>query len=115
MQPHWIQIALLSFGIILSTSFFLRSSFLKKKNAQKLEDIDKKIESRLILLDLKADLIQRSLQEAVFELKTINIRTVIVETRLEERKESILLEPGTALTTLGRAAKRGRPPKITHK
>ena len=85
MLINWIQIALIGFGIILSTSFFLRSSFLKKKNAKKLEEIGKQIETVQLIVDLKMSQLDRYIQEACHDLIALNLRTTIVETRLEER------------------------------
>ncbi len=105
MLTHWIQISLLGFGIILSTLFFLRSSFLKKRNAEKLEGL-------LIHLGHKIDMVDRHLQEVCMDIKDLTIRTTIVETRLEERNVSHLISSLAAPKKISSSSgKRGRPRK----
>ena len=103
---------MIGFGVCLSTCYFLRSSYLKRISGKKLDSIQKNLEDGLVKLGHKIDLIDRQLHDMSMDIKDLNIRTNIVETRLEERNAAFLLSATVAPQAMPQASiKRGRPRK----
>lgn len=110
MLINWIEISLLGFGICLSTCYFLRSCYLKRISAKKIESLQKKIEDGFLHMGHKIELVDRQIQDMSLDIKDLNTRTTIVETRLEERNAAMFLSASVAPKAIS-SPKRGRPRK----
>ena len=88
ITSFWILFSLLVFGLLITVIFF-SASFLQKKR------------------------IERRLDQVFFEVRELNLRVVVVETRMEERTSITpsSLQPVAEIGT--KPARRGRPKKVT--
>ena len=110
MLINWIEISLLGFGLCLSTCYFLRSCYLKRIGAKKIDLLQKTLEDGLMNMCHKIELVDRQLQDMGIDIKDLNIRTTIVETRLEERNAALFLSSAVTPQVTS-SPKRGRPRK----
>jgi hypothetical protein len=90
IQIFWIEIALFLFTISLIFLFFLTSLFQKKR-------------------------IEKKLDQIFLEVRDLNLRITIVETRLEERFSPGLPRLPQKTNVTKAPGKRGRPRKIVEK
>lgn len=112
MLINWIEISLLGLGICLNTCYFLRSCYLKRMSAKKIESLQKTIEDGFLHMGHKIELVDRQIQDMGIDIKDLNTRTTIVETRMEERNAAMFLSASVAPKALSSTpAKRGRPRK----
>ena len=70
------------------------------------------MEAGLLVIGHKIDLVDRHLQDACMDIKNLNLRTTIVETRLQERSLAVCLPHRAADEPLPVKVKRGRPRKL---
>lgn len=112
MPLDYIHISLLSVVIFLTIGFFLRSSYLIRQNAKNLDFLQRSLDEGGVRIVHKIDLVDRQLQDMGMDIKDLNVRTNIVETRLEERNAALLLSATVAPPAFPHMApKRGRPRK----
>ncbi len=96
----------------MTVGFFLRSSYLIRQNAKNLDFLQRSLDEGQLKLTHKIELVDRQLQDMGMDIKDLNVRTNIVETRLEERNAALLLSATVAPPALSHTgAKRGRPRK----
>lgn len=100
-------------GILLGFSFFVISFFQKRRiesrQENKFDEVQKSIEEAMVHVSHKIDLMDCKLQNMGLDLKDLNIRTNVVETRLEERNAALVM--AASLNPSLPAPKRGRPKK----
>ncbi len=115
MLINIIQISLTSLLIILIVSFFVASVLHRKKLLNFSEkffcELERKIDKEGISIKHKIEILEAHLKDMSFDIKDLNIRTNVVETRLEERNSALLLSSSAKLS-LPPPPKRGRPRKI---
>lgn len=83
----WIQFSLLLFAILVMIVFFVASQMQKRRMEQKLDNV-------------------------FFEVRELNLRVTIVETRFEERIPHFQISSSPPQISAKPPAKRGRPRKI---
>ena len=73
--------------------------------------LQKTLEDGLMNMGHKIELVDRQLQDMGIDIKDLNTRTTIVETRLEERNAALFLSASVAPQRVTSSPKRGRPRK----
>lgn len=73
--------------------------------------LQKTLEDGLMNMGHKIELVDRQLQDMGIDIKDLNTRTTIVETRLEERNAALFLSASVAPQMVTSSPKRGRPRK----
>lgn len=115
MWMEGIKIAVGVVGICLIMGFFLRLSYLHRRNLKIFDDLSRMIEEKLVNVSHKIDLVDRQLQDMRMDIKDLNMRTNIVETRLEERNAALFLSATISPPSTLSSPKRGRPKKTLEK
>lgn len=112
MITNWIEISLLGFGICLSTCYFIRSCYLKRIGAKKMDLIQNTLDDGLLEVGQEMLLADLRIHQIELDIKELLIRTSFVETRLEERNAALFISATLASVPEKIAPKRGRPRKI---
>lgn len=106
MSDIALQISYLMMGFTTLT-LLIGVTIRVRRVLKKIHHIESQLNTNFLILSHENERNQDKLKDIYIELKTLNLRTSIVETRLEERHK--MLDVGSSPSSPG---KRGRPRKV---
>lgn len=107
MSDNFFLLSVILF-VAITLFLFVWDIINKMRVARSLRSLEKNLSESYSSYSRVLDRVEHKLQELLVETRDLNLRTTIVETRLEER--SFLRPENRAL--LGSKPKRGRPRKV---